>query len=335
MGNSGESVMGFGLGPEDLKRLADLSRSRTASFREVQRARILLDVASGKSLRSIAREQGLSRNTVAKCVRKALSMGPEAGLRDTFHCPREATISPEEKAWILSLAEGPPEGGSRWTILSLTAYLRGEAVARGYSALASVGKSTVHRILQEKGVSLRPRRGEGKSPAREVAIFAREFALVAPEGGEGAADYTLHPLSEVIDSSPPLRRLGFAWVTAAVAPSSGECIVRLERRFGGGEFLALLREIDQQYPEATSLRLRFSPGEPSSSPEVLSFLAGRPGRFVYGARPLSGQDAPFLEALFFSALAFRFSSVRAGSWEVLSENIHQIGPELSRLLRSV
>ncbi len=335
MGNPGEYVPGFALGPEDLKRLTDLSRSRTASFREVQRARILLDVSSGKSLRQIAREQNLSRNTVAKCVRKTLSMGAEAGLRDTFHCPREATITPEEKAWILSLAEKPPEGVSQWTILSLTSYLRGEAESRGYSALASVGKSTVHRILKEKGVSLRPRRGTLKSSSREIAVCSREFALVAPEGGEGAAGYTLQPLPEVVASGSPLRRLGFAWVMAAVSPSSGLCIVRLERRFRGGEFLSLLREIDQQHPEETTLRLRFSPGEFSSSPEVLSFLASRPGRFVYDSRPLADRVALFQEALFFSALAFRFSSVRAVSWDVLSENIHQIGPELSRLLRSV
>ena len=327
----------WGMGKEDLRRLSDLARSRTASFREVQRAKIILDAVSGKSLRSIARERGLSRNTVSKTLRKILSMGPKAGLEDLFHRPGEGRISSEEKALVLSLAQNPPEGseaGSRWTILDLTAALREKGPALGYPSLATIGKSTVHRILKEKGISLRSRTGLTRARKRDILLFFREFALIVDDGGREGAVYSLAPLQRAVSPGSTVRRLGYSWVVGALDEGSGVGVVRLERRFGGGEFVRLLEEADRQWP-GSSLSLCFSPSEPQSSFEVQSFLAAHPGRFVFDQSRHPKAVRSLLESLVFAALSFRFASLGASSWEALSEKVREAGSDWSTLLRLV
>lgn len=327
----------WGLEEEDLQRLSDLARSRTASFREVQRAKIILDAVSGKSLRSIARDRGLSRNTVSKTLRKILSMGPKAGLEDLFHRPGEGRISSEEKALVLSLAQNPPEGseaGNRWTILNLTAALRDKGPSLGYPSLATIGKSTVHRILKEKGISLRSRTGLSRARKRDILLFFREFALIADDGGREGTIYSLAPLQRAVSPGSTVRRLGYSWVVGALDEGSGGGVVRLERRFGGGEFVRLLEEAASQWP-GSSLSLCFSPCEPQSSPQVQSFLSAHPGRFLYDQSRHPKAVRILLESLVFAALSSRLGSLGASSWEVLSEKVREAGSDWSSLLRLV
>ena len=257
----------WGLGEEDLRRLADLSRSRTASFREVLRAKIILDAASGKSLRSIARDRGLSRNTVAKTLHKILSMGPEAGLDDLFHRPGEGKVSAVERAFILGLARTPPgkaEGArttGRWTILELTAYLREKGPALGYPSFATIGKSTVHRILKEKGVSLRSRREPSPDKRREILLFFREFALIVEDRERGGG--SLLP-------GPPFGGLG-----PRVDPSETRLFLG-----GGGAGRGHRRGLR---PPRTPLR---SPGVPLPSGRVrLPVAGGSPSPVLLSCRP--------------------------------------------------
>ena len=330
----------WGLGEADLRWLADLSRSRTASFREVLRAKIILDAASGKSLRSIARDRGLSRNTVAKTLHKILSMGPEAGLDDLFHRPGEGKVSAVERAFILGLARTPPgkaEGArttGRWTILELTAYLREKGPALGYPSFATIGKSTVHRILKEKGVSLRSRREPSPNKRREILLFFREFALIVEDRERGGAVYSLAPLLAVSAPGSTLRRLGYSWVVGGLDESTGEGFVRLERRFGAPEFLSLLEEADSLWAGG-ALHLSFSPFEPQSAPEVQDFLGRRSGRFVYDQGRHTKEQRALIESLVFAALSFRFALVGAGSWDALSEKVREAGSDLSALLRAL
>lgn len=55
------------LKPEEKKQLVQLSQSRTAPGREIERANILLRYADGMSIHAIHRDLGLSRPTIYKC----------------------------------------------------------------------------------------------------------------------------------------------------------------------------------------------------------------------------------------------------------------------------
>ena len=89
--------------------LVELSQSRTASVREVERAKILLAYWRGQPLRAIAKTVGVARDTVYKCIDKALEMGMDAGLRDLYHRPKEPAIGDDAKAWVTSLACTKPK----------------------------------------------------------------------------------------------------------------------------------------------------------------------------------------------------------------------------------
>ena len=89
--------------------LVELAGSRTAPVREVERAKVLLKYAEGASITDIQRAVGVSRPTIYKCVDKAIAAGVLVGLKDRFHRPKEPEITPEAKAWVLSLACTKPK----------------------------------------------------------------------------------------------------------------------------------------------------------------------------------------------------------------------------------
>ncbi|MGH2524828.1 MAG: helix-turn-helix domain-containing protein, partial [Anaerolineales bacterium] len=88
---------------EEQQRLDRLRRSRVAPQREVQRADILLRYHSGQTIAEIARAVGMTRKSIGKWIQKALTMGAEAALKDTYHRPREPVITDADKAWVVNL----------------------------------------------------------------------------------------------------------------------------------------------------------------------------------------------------------------------------------------
>src|SRR5260221_3816168 len=89
---------------EEKQRLKELSSSRSAPVREVERARILSRYHAGENPSVIQRALNVSRVTIYSCLYKALEMGVEAGLKDTFHRSKEPVISGADKAWVVHLA---------------------------------------------------------------------------------------------------------------------------------------------------------------------------------------------------------------------------------------
>jgi hypothetical protein len=95
---------------EDQKQeLEKISRSRTAPAREVKRAAIILRYSEGESIVSIQKSLGVSRPTIYKCIDKVIAAGPERGLKDMPHSPKEPVITEEAKAWVVSLACTKPK----------------------------------------------------------------------------------------------------------------------------------------------------------------------------------------------------------------------------------
>ncbi len=182
---------------EERQRLESLASSRKAPLREIQRAKILLAYSGRMPIQDIARNVGVNRQTVYKCIDKALSMGYEAGLADLYHGPRDPVITPDAKAWVVSLACTPPKdlgmAAELWTRSALAAYVRSRAEAAGHPCLAKAAKATVHRILE--GQTLKPHKItdylERKDPEfdrkmREVLMVYREAEnLRRPSGHHG------------------------------------------------------------------------------------------------------------------------------------------------------
>ena len=143
---------------EEAEQLEHLCRSQTAPRREVQRAEILWDYHAGDTITVIARKVGMTRTSVAKWVGKALRVGLTAGLKDTYHRPREPVITEAAKAWVVHLACSKPQeygyAAELWTRQALAQHVRRQALAAGHPALARAAKATVQRILTQQ--ALRP-----------------------------------------------------------------------------------------------------------------------------------------------------------------------------------
>src|SRR5258705_8976433 len=89
---------------EEVSRPDQLRQSKTAAFRDVQRAQILWRYHSGETVSQIARALRTTRKSVLKWIDKTLQIGAKAGMRDTPHKPREAVITEDAKAWVVNLA---------------------------------------------------------------------------------------------------------------------------------------------------------------------------------------------------------------------------------------
>jgi hypothetical protein len=92
------------LGDTDVARLTSITRSRSEAASRVERARMLLAYREDPSFFAVGRALGVHHQTVQRCVERALAYGPIAALDDRQRPGKEATITPEAKAWLVSLA---------------------------------------------------------------------------------------------------------------------------------------------------------------------------------------------------------------------------------------
>src|SRR5580693_6668107 len=92
------------LGDADTANLRSIAQSRTEPASRVERARILLAYREDPSFFAVGRALGLHHQTVQRCVERAVAEGPLAALDDRPRPGREPTITPEAKAWLVSLA---------------------------------------------------------------------------------------------------------------------------------------------------------------------------------------------------------------------------------------
>ena len=89
---------------EEIEALTALSRSRTEPAGRVSRAAMLLGYREKPSFFAVGRRLGVHHQTVQRCVERAMAYGALAALDDRPRPGKEPTITPEAKAWLVSLA---------------------------------------------------------------------------------------------------------------------------------------------------------------------------------------------------------------------------------------
>src|SRR5690242_3343479 len=144
-------VIGLVIDPGDLARLEALTRSRTEPASRVERARILLAYRAEPSSTAVGERIGVTHQTVQRCVRRAARLGVIAALDDSPRPGKAPNITPEAKAWLLSLAcqkakdLGYPH--ELWTTRLLARHVREHATAAGHLSLARIVQGTVCKML--------------------------------------------------------------------------------------------------------------------------------------------------------------------------------------------
>lgn len=344
------------LSAKQLSELQQLSQSRTAPLREVQRARILCRYHGGETVTGIARAMEVTRKSVRKWIDKALAMGAEAALKDAYHRPRAPVITEEARVWVVHLACSKPKelgyAAELWTRDLLARHVRRQAMQAGHPSLSRAAKATVQRILAEQ--PLHPERVryylERRDPAfavrmRDVLLVYQEVALQneARRTGEQRSSIItvsvdekpgLQAIANTAPDLPPVpgkhpgvgrdheyKRLGTCSILAALDLHEGHVTARVERRHRSREFIALLKDLDQYYPADCTIRIILDNHSAHISKETRTFLATRPNRFQYVLTPKHGSWLNIVETLFGKMARTFLRHIRVQSWEELRERI--------------
>src|SRR5207237_5195372 len=178
-----------GMTDEDVTRLMAVSRSRTEPASRVQRAQMLLAYRENPSFFAVGQRVGVHHQTVQRCIERALAYGPLMALDDRPRPGKEPTITPEAKAWLVSLAcdkakdHGYPH--ELWTTRLLARHARENAPGAGHKSLANLVQGTVCKILGQEEVKphkvryyLENRDAEFEQKMAEVLCVYREVAVL-------------------------------------------------------------------------------------------------------------------------------------------------------------
>jgi hypothetical protein len=117
------------------------------------------------------------------------------------------------------------------------------------------------------------------------------------------------------------KRLGTASILAALDLQTGQVTARVERRHRSREFIALLQDLDRDYPPECTLRLVLDNHSAHLSKETQAYLASRPNRFKYVLTPTHGSWLNVVETLFGKMARTFLRHIRVQSWEELRERI--------------
>ena len=318
---------------EENQYLNEVRQSRTAAARDVQRAQILWRYHTGATVSQIARAMRITRKTVLKWVDRALQVGVKAGVADTPHKPKEAEITGDAKAWVVSLACRKPKdlgyAAELWTRSALAQHVRKESAEAGFPMLAKAAKATVQRILRAAALQphkvkyyLERRDPEFDRKMRDVLLVYKEVALqneAAAKGTTGLPVITVSvdekPGVQAIENTapdlPPVAgkyptvardyeyiRHGTLSILAALDLHDGHVIARVEPRHRSIEFIGLLKDIDAYYPPECTIRIILDNHSAHISKETCAYLATRPNRFKYVHTPVHGSWLNIVETLF-------------------------------------
>src|SRR5512133_820970 len=174
---------------EEIGSLTVLSRSRTEPASRVERAQMLLAYRENPSFFAVGQRLGVHHQTVQRCVERAVAYGPLAALDDRPRPGKEPTITPEAKAWLVSLAcDKAKEHGyphELWTTRLLARHARENAPAAGHECLADLVQGTVCKILGQEKVKphkvryyLERRDAEFEQKMAEVLCVYREVQVL-------------------------------------------------------------------------------------------------------------------------------------------------------------
>ena len=341
---------------EEKTHLDQLRQSRTAAFRDVQRAQILWRYHAGETVSQIARARKMTRKSVLKWIDKTLQIGAKAGMKDAPHKPREAVITDDAKAWVVHLACCKPKefgyAAELWTRSALARHVRKQAMSAGYPALARAAKATVQRILDAQ--PLHPHKVtyylERRDPRflpkmQEVLLVYQQVALQNEAVRKGAAQPIVITVS--VDEKPGVQAIGNTapdlppvagkyptvardheyirygtWsILAGLDLHDGHVTARVEERHRSVEFIALLQDLDAHYPPECTIRLILDNHSAHISKETRAYLATRPNRFKYVLTPTHGSWLNIVETLFGKMTRTFLRQIRVQSRAELKERI--------------
>jgi transposase len=343
---------------EEMGTLTALSRSRTEPARRVERARMLLAYRENPSFFAVGQGLGVHHQTVERCVERALAFGPLAALDDRPHPGKEPTITPEARAWLVSLAcdkareHGYPH--ELWTTRLLARHAREHGPAAGHECLAKLVQGTVCKILSQEEIKphkvryyLENRDAEFEQKMAQVLCVYREVQVLKkavakskkPGKSVAVVSYDEKPGIQAIATTAPdlppvpgihatfardheYKRHGTLSLLAGIDLLTGKVHALVRDRHRSREFIEFLKLLDAAYPAATAIKLILDNHSAHISKETRAWLDSRPaGRFELTFTPKHGSWLNLIEGFFSKFARSVLRHIRVTSKHELKERI--------------
>jgi len=356
-------VLELSIGTDDLSRLELIARSRTEPAVRVERARLLLAYRADPSSTAVGQRIGVMRHTVRRCVRRARSFGVMAALDDSPRPGKAPRITPEAKAWLVSLAcqkakdLGYPH--ELWTTRLLAQHVREHAVATGHPCMARIVQGTVCKILARH--EIRPhkvryyleRRDEAfDAKMADVLCIYREVAVLREsrdaETHVAIISYDEKPGIQAIGNTAPdlppqprlhatfardheYKRHGTLSLLAGIDLLTGQVHASVEDRHRSREFVGFLKKLDAAYPADTAIKVILDNHSAHISKETKAWVDSQPeGRFSFVFTPKHGSWLNLVEGFFSKMARSMLRHIRVASKAELKARILAYLDDLNR-----
>jgi transposase len=343
---------------EEIESLTAISRSRTEAASRVVRAQMLLTYRENRSFFAVGQRLGVHHQTVQRCVERALAYGPLAALDDRPRPGKEPTITPEAKAWLVSLAcDKAKEHGyphELWTTRLLARHAREHGPGAGHECLANLVQGTVCKILGREEIRphkvryyLECRDAEFEQKMAEVLCVYREVQVLkkaaakAKKPGQPVAIVSCDEkpgIQAIATTGPDLppkpgvyasftrdheyKRHGTVSLLAGIDLLTGKVHALVRDRHRSREFIELLKLLDAAYPACTAIKLILDNHSAHISKETQTWLAARPvGRFEFTFTPKHGSWLNLIEGFFSKFARSVLRHIRVTSKQELKERI--------------
>lgn len=356
----GRKASNITLSDTDRTYLETQTRARTIQAQTVNRARILLLKADGTSIEEIADKVGMNRKSVMLCINKYLEGGVENALFDAPGRGRNAEITDDEKAWIISIAcQKPVDLGysaETWTRALLTKHINKFAEGAGHTRLSTISQSKVRTILEESDIKpnkityyCERRDPEFDQKMHNVLLVYKQLSMQFDENGQllpfTEDDQVVHVLS--YDEKPGIqaiattsddlmpdenhptisrdyeyRRLGTVSLLAGIDLQTGEAIPLVRDSHNSRDYIDFLKLLDARYPKEDKIRLVLDNLRVHSSEDTRKYLATVPGRFEFVFTPKHGSWLNLVEGFFSKMTRQMLRGIRVSSKEELISRIY-------------
>lgn len=344
-------------------RLVRVSNSRTEPASAVERSQMLLGYAGGESIASIARRFGTNRPKVERCIDKALAFGALAALADMPRVGRTREITPEARAWVVSLAcRKPKELGysyELWTTRLLAQHIREHCVNAGHPSLTRLARGTVSKMLRQSKIRphkmtyyLERRDPEFESKMAQVLFVYKQVELASLKNDPSQdrvafLSYDEKPgiqaIGNICDDLLPVagehpcvsrdyeyKRHGTLSLLAGIDLLTGEVHGLVRNRHRSAEFIEFLTLVDSKYSKEKVIRIVLDNHSAHISKETQRYLATLPNRFEFVHTPTHGSWLNLIESFFAKMTNTFLRGIRVRSKAELAGRIEQYLVEINQ-----
>lgn len=347
--------------------LTSLIKTRTIQAQVVDRARMLLWKADGRTFSDIAQALDVSVPTVRRCIERFNANGMNLALFDDERSGRPPEITDDAKAWVISVAcQKPCELGyaaELWTLAALHKHIQKSAADAGFPRLKTVTKPWLQKYLKKMDIKpfkikyyLERKDPDFENKMHDVLLVYKQVEMQFDENGDIIIPEDGHMTHTVsYDEKPGIQavankhpdynptkgngfvrrdyeyvRMGTLSLLAGIDLLTGEAIPLVSESHKSSDFIEFLKTLDTKYPEGDTIRLILDNHSAHTSKETRLYLATLPeDRFVFVFTPTHASWLNMIESFFSKMTKQMLKGIRVDSKEELSERIYRYFDEIN------